>query len=188
MTWAPDYVTVAELKSFVRVDDTVDDVELALIASAASRAVDRCAGRQFGVVAAPVARSYPVRWDRRRCRWIADVDDLQTAVGITGVTGYTLEPRNAVSEGLAWTRMVFSADPRDDDGMITPVAPWGWTTVPNAVKLASRLQGSRFVARRDSPYGIAGSPQNGSELRLLARVDPDVAVSLAFYVRDWWAA
>lgn len=188
MSWAPDYVTVAELKSFIRVNDTVDDVELALIASAASRAVDRCAGRQFGVVAAPEQRAYPAVWSRHLCRWVAAVDDLQTATGLTGVTGYTLEPRNAVSASLAWTEMHFRDDPRDDDGMITPTASWGWAAVPNAVKLATRLQASRFVARRDSPYGIAGSPDQGSELRLLARVDPDVAVSLKFYVRDWWAA
>jgi hypothetical protein len=45
------------------------------------------------------------------------------------------------------------------------------------------LQASRFYARRDSPYGVAGSPDLGSEVRLLSKVDPDVAVSLADYVR-----
>jgi hypothetical protein len=186
--WAPDYITLAELKSFVRVSDTADDVELALDVSAASRAVDRSTGRQFGQVAAPEARSYPVRWDRRRSLWVADIDDLQTTTGLTGVTGYTLEPRNAVSVGLAWVQMTFKDDPRDADGYITPTASWGWSAVPSAVKLATRLQGSRFAARRDSPYGVAGSPQQGNELRLLARVDPDVAVSLRYYTRDWWAA
>lgn len=189
MAWAPDYITAAELKAYLRISDTADDVELALVVSTASRAVDRSAGRQFGKVAAPEQRVYPVQYSRHRCRWIAAIDDLQTTVGLTLVpTDYVLEPRNAVVKGLAWTHMSFSADPRGTDGMLTVTAPWGWTATPVPVKLATRLQASRFSARRDSPYGVAGSPQDGSELRLLARVDPDVAVSLKYYVRDWWAA
>lgn len=188
MAWAPDYVNVAELTNYIRVGDTLDDSELELAASAASRAVDLCTGRQFGLVDAPEQRFYPVTWSRARQRWVAVIDDLQTTTGLSGVSGYTLLPRNALQMGKPWEAMEFATDPRDDNGEIGPTARWGWTTTPQAVKLASRLQASRFVARRDSPYGVAGSPQQGSELRLLARVDPDVAVSLRHYVRDWWAA
>jgi hypothetical protein len=60
-------------------------------------------------------------------------------------------------------------------------ALWGWTAVPVAVKQATLLQASRFFSRRHSPYGVAGSPELGSEIRLLARVDPDVGVSLRDY-------
>jgi hypothetical protein len=49
------------------------------------------------------------------------------------------------------------------------------------------LQASRLDFRRVAPAGVAGSPETGSEVRLLARVDPDVAVSLKDYIR-WWAA
>lgn len=190
MVWAPDYVTLAELKKFVRVGDAVDDAELTLIASAASRAVDTAAGRQFGSVPAPEERSYPVTYSRRRGRWIAAVDDVQTAVGAVfpaGVDPPTLEPRNAVVVGLAWTRAVWTADPSGGTGEVALSMRWGWLVTPAAVPLATRLQGSRWVARRDSPFGVAGSPQDGSELRLLARADPDVAVSLEYYRRDWWA-
>lgn len=193
MVWAPEYITAADLKPFVHVGDTTDDVQLALMASAANRAVDRTAHRQFGQVATPEARTYPVRYSRRRGRWIAQVDDLQTAVGAiypATVDPPTLEPRNAVLLGLAWTHMVWRGDPSDADdcGMVTITASWGWLAVPSAVKLASLLQGSRLAARRDSPFGVAGSPDQGAELRLLDRVDPDVATSLAFYRRDWWCA
>jgi len=71
--------------------------------------------------------------------------------------------------------------------MVITANPWGWSAVPVPVKEATYLQASRFHSRRDSPYGIAGSPDQGSELRLLSRVDPDVAVSLSDFVR-WWAA
>jgi hypothetical protein len=65
--------------------------------------------------------------------------------------------------------------------------PWGWDAVPDAVKEATLLQGSRLDFRRVAPAGVAGSPETGSEVRLLARVDPDVAVSLKDFIR-WWAA
>ncbi|NIL59971.1 phage gp6-like head-tail connector protein, partial [Salinispora arenicola] len=73
-------------------------------------------------------------------------------------------------------------------GELTITAPWGWPAIPTAVVLATQLQASRLLTRRDSPYGVAGSPQDGSEMRLLARVDPDVEVVLRPYVRHWWAA
>lgn len=188
MVWAPDYVTLAELKHYVRVDDDTDDAELALAIPAASRAVDRCAGRQFGIVAAE-ERTYQATYSSRTCRWLASIDDLQTTVGlVTPNADYRLEPRNAVAKGLAWTHISFGTDPLDDDGELLLTAPWGWSATPVAAKFATSLQASRFAARRDSPYGVAGSPQLGSELRLLARVDPDVAVGLKYYARDWWAA
>jgi hypothetical protein len=50
--------------------------------------------------------------------------------------------------------------------------------VPPTIKLATQLQASRWLKRRDAPFGIAGSPELGSELRLLAKLDPDVEVLL----------
>jgi len=191
MPWAPVYATTDELKAFVRVSGAVDDAFIALDLAAASRAVDRACHRQFGAVAAPEARTYPVRYSRHRGKWIVTIDDVQTAVGATfpaGVDPPTLEPRNAVLEGLAWTEAYFSADPSDPDGMATFSMRWGWVpSWPDPVKLATLLQGSRLVARRESPFGVAGSPQTGSELRLLERLDPDVAVIVKAYSREVWA-
>lgn len=192
MTWAPDYVTSNELKHYLKGDDyvadTSDDAEIALYIPAASRAVDRCTGRQFGKVAAPELRYYPVRYDRQRRCWVAQIDDLQTTAGLvldpTGYS-YTLAPRNAVVKGLAWTRIEFASCPGEEIAM---TAAWGWSAFPGAVKLATSLQAHRFAFRKDAPQGVAGSPDQGSELRLLDKVDPDVAVSLGYYVRRVWAA
>lgn len=198
MAWAPDYVTTAEARAYVtRHADTVDDTELALAVTAASRAVDRHTNRQFGVVSAAVERSYTARWDRRRCRWVVDIDDLMTTTGLTvtvgagTITAYTLEDVNAAADGRPWTRMVVDADssvtPTNAENDVTIDALWGWTAVPTPVEQATLLQTSRLFVRRNAPFGIAGSPDSGSEMRLLARVDPDVAVTLGPYVR-WWAA
>jgi uncharacterized phiE125 gp8 family phage protein len=195
MAWAPDYVTTAELRAFLRVNDSDDDTQLAVAIAAASRAIDQHTGRQFGVVGSAEERFYTAVWDRHLCRWLVDVDDLMSTSGLvveidgTATTTYTKEPRNAAAKGRPWTSLVFDTDsttlPTGDRDEIAVTALWGWSAVPTPVKQACYLQASRFHARRDSPYGVAGSPEQGNELRLLARVDPDVAVSLGPYIRRW---
>lgn len=202
MTWAPDYVTSAELKTFLRISDTDDDAWVASVVTAASRAVDRAMSRQFGKTASTEERQYSARWDRRRRRWVVPVDDVMTVTGLvvttvdedgtlTGtITAYDLEPRDADLRGRPWERLVVRSSstvvPVGAPYEMAVTATWGWTAVPETVKTATRLQASRFFARRESPYGIAGSPDTGSELRLLAKLDPDVATSLSDY-RRWWA-
>lgn len=206
MAWAPDYVTAAELKAYERIPDTDDDAQVALAISAASRAVDRYCNRQFGLVASVEDRFYTPRWDKRRCRWVVDIDDLQTVVGLlvfadldgsgdyaTNLTDYgALKPVNAAAKSRPWTQLVvLPSSPvkpcaEEDSAQVT--AKYGWTTVPTPVKQATLLQASRFLKRKDAPFGVAGSPDSGSEVRLLAKVDPDVAVVLGPYVRQWGAA
>lgn len=197
MAWAPDYITAAELRTYMRIGDVDDDTELALAVTAASRAVDNHCNRQFGATAGAEQRFYTARYDYGRGRWVIDVDDFMTpaaaglVVTVTDVgtiTLYDKEPINAAAKGKPWTRLVVRTTstvmPTGAEFEVGVTAnPWGWTATPSAVKLASKLQGSRFHSRRDSPYGIAGSPQEGSELRLLSKLDADVAVSLRGLVR-----
>jgi hypothetical protein len=203
MAWAPAYASTAELKSFVSIGDTADDTQLALAAEAASRAVDLYTNRQFGAITGTEEWSYTAEWDRRRGRWLIDIDDLMTTDDLTvtvvnaegddvgDIDLYELEPVNAVSrDSKPWTRIVVRPDaaykPTSLRNGVQVTATWGWSAVPDAVKQATLLQASRIFARRTSPYGVAGSPELGSELRLQARLDPDVAVVLAPY-RRWWA-
>lgn len=195
MAWSPDYVTTAELKAYLRIGDSADDTQLALAIAAASRAIDSHTRRQFGSVTAE-ERLYTPGWDRHRRRWVVEIDDLMTAASLVEVADevlvtYTLEPRNAAAKGRPWTHLVVDRDstvvPCGDEYEMAVTAAWGWTAVPSAIKQACLLQAARFHARRDSPYGVAGSPDLGSELRLLSKVDADVAVMLRPYLR-WWAA
>lgn len=200
MGWQPDYITTVELNAFVRVGDTVDDAQAAPAIAAACRAIDKhCSqrrsspGRQFGIVDTPEQRFYTPRWSRRRCRWVVEIDDLMTSAGLVvataagTITEFDLAPRNAAQEGKPWTLLVIrptnTVPILGEVDEFEPTGKWGWTDIPLAVKEAALLQTSRLVSRRDSPFGIAGSPQLGSELRLLDKVDPDVAVSLEDYVR-----
>lgn len=195
MTWKPDYAVVASLKSYLRISDTVDDVFLALWVTTSSRNVDDFCGRQFGQVAAPEAREYTAEWDRPSGRWVYEIDDLPTTVGFTVATtdtvpvtllatDYKLGPVNALKTGKVYERLTTSSYA----GPLTMTGSWGWTSVPSAVPTGLYLQAARLAARRDSPFGIAGSPSEGSELRLLAQLDPDFRTSLKPYVRNWWAA
>lgn len=197
MAWAPDYITDTELKDFVRIPDDVDDAEVASAIEAASRAVDNAAHpdgkRQFGKVDAPEERFYTAKWRPRRGRWVVEIDDLMTTSGVVvsvpagAITSYTLAPVNAAQRGRPWTHLVVdpgsAVQPTGDEFEVSMVAPWGWTATPGTVKSAVKLQASRFLSRRDSPYGIAGSPDQGSEMRLLAKLDPDVEAMLQYFVR-----
>lgn len=204
MAWAPDYCTSSELKAYVRIDDSADDAQVDLAITAASRAVDRATRRQFGVVASATARYYTARFDAHRSRWVVDIDDLMSTTDFAiavdsdadntfadAITDYQLTPRNAAADGRPWTLLVVGADSTvtPSDALVEGVrvtAVWGWTAVPDTIKQATMLQASRLLARRNSPYGIAGSPEAGSELRLLARLDPDVELSVRSYRRQAW--
>lgn len=202
MAWSPDYVTVSELAAFVRILDNADDSQLGLAISAASRAVDRHCNRQFGLVGSAEARYYTPRYNCDEHKWYVEIDDLMTTTGLLvafdsdeddtfgeAVTDYVLRPRNAAAKGRPWTEMVFSRDVTlyEYADSIRVTANYGWTAVPSAIKEATMLQASRIFMRRNAPFGVAGSTEMGSDLRLLSKVDPDVEVILADYIR-WWGA
>jgi len=210
MAWSPLYVTVNDLADYENITDAqqiTDEIsELTRAVTAASRAVDRHCSRsgvkrQFGKVAAAEERFYTPRWSPRRCRWVVTVDDFQSVTGLAvnldldgdgtysdAVTGSRKLPLNASAEGLPWTALVLPESANGQlcgsEGEVSVTALWGWTSVPVSVEEATLLQASRFYNRGNAPFGVAGSVDTGSEMRLLAKVDPDVAVSLAYYRRN----
>ena len=196
MAWKPDYVSVEELAEYVmgpNATDLEDSAQMAFAITAASRAVDRYTHRQFGFLASAQERRYTARWNRRRCRWVVSVDDLQDTAGLTvtvdavAVT-YTAEPINAVDDGRPYERLVIDEASASKitglDGEVVASAKWGWTEVPAPVKQATLLQAARLHWRRHAPAGVAGSPETGSEVRLLAKLDPDLCTTLHDFVRD----
>ena len=198
MSWAPDYCTSDELLHFARVNDidlkTEDATEVALAITGAARAIDLHCNRQFGIDEEPTTRLYRSTTVSARVRRVK-VDDIMNASPVTVVTAddaerpitFTLTPVNNLVKGKPYTMLRLPSHiPTVDFEDVKVTTTFGWLAVPEPVKLANLLQGSRFLARREAPFGIAGSPDQGSEMRLLARVDPDVGVSLINYVR-WWA-
>lgn len=207
MAFAPDYCTVAELKTHLRITDTDDDTPLAISVTAASRAVDHACNRQFGQDSSAVARYYTYDGGcldtGADYRQILEIDDLMTTASLvvkvdtdddgtfeetlTEVTDFRLYPWNAAANGRPWTHIVLPANDSFplEARAVEVTAKWGWTAVPAIVKNATLIQAARFFQRRNSPYGVAGSPDLGNELRLLARLDPDVAIMLSTVIRPW---
>lgn len=189
--------TLEELKQWMRVPDSFvedDDVMQRCLDSSVLAVDEHCGAqyRRFDLAATP-AEWHLDPWGRsdRDGWWTADIPDLMTVVGLTvvagGVTltadGYRLTPRNAAGRGRPWTAVEVDATGCVD---IAVTGRWGWTVTPPNVQQARLQQAQRFYVRRDSPYGMAGSPDpagGGGETRLLSRVDPDVAVLLRGYRR-----
>lgn len=107
----------------------------------------------------------------------ATLDELRSFLGITsaGDTG------DDARLGLAITAASAMIDTRCNRtfGVLTEGASFGLVDVPAVVRQACLIQASRLFARKNSPYGIAGSPEAGSEMRLLDRIDPDVSALLS---------
>lgn len=196
MAWKPDYLTLAQFKAALRLTDVVDDAELPGHITAASRAIDVACRRQFGKVDAATTWTYNAVWDRHRPTpaWVIVCDDIAAATGLvvtvagTAVTDYTLEPRNADAKGKVFTQIVLGPTVQTRPCEATPAVDvtspnFGWSAFPATIVNACKLQASRFAKRRDAPFGIAGSPNDGSEMRLLERIDPDVRVMVTDYVR-----
>lgn len=209
MALYPDYVTDSQLKAHLRITDTVDDAAVALVITAASRAIDKATNRQFGNPGdTPLTRhtQWTGEWIHgRRAVRVFDLyaDELTTvkldqgqdgAYEITLVSGtdFDLWPLNAEFDGVPYTHLVFRPDAQAFPvGFLAELMieseRWGWSAVPAVVQNACLIQAARFFVRRDSQYGVAGSPEAGTELRLQDRLDPDVAVSLSAVRRHWGA-
>lgn len=56
----------------------------------------------------------------------------------------------------------------------------GWSQPPAPIVAATLVQATRLHARRNTPLGVAGSPEGGI-VRLLSRLDPDVELMLRPY-------
>lgn len=192
MVWAPSYVTATEVLTYLKARGDVEDASTfaPIWAEAASRAVDDFCGRQFGLTSGTEARTYHACWDRYLRCYLAEVDDLPAATATVAdsagaaVTVTEYGPANAVVKGKVFTHLILPIG-----GKVTVTAQWGWSAVPASVKQATLIQASRFAARRDSPFGVAGSPAEGSEVLLRATLDPDLKTSLTGrYRRTAWAA
>ncbi len=205
MAWQPDYVTAAQLKSWLRIGDTADDTLLAFVITGASRDVDQFCGRQFGLVSAAEVRYYG--WDGRTIegRPALAVDDFQTTTGLVvhtldsaGATistpavstDFDLWPFNAAAKGRPWTHLVarpstyWVACARS----VSVEAKWGWSAVPSSVVEATLITAAEGFAWRNTPFGVAGSPEIGSELRVLRRIPVRAEGLLASVKRHWGAA
>jgi len=181
------YATVAELKERVGISDVVDDAVLGAVLEAVSAGIDNYCDRRFDQV--EEARTFsPRRVDRVLIDDCVSVSEVATDDGsrsyarVWAASDYDLTPENAAPREpytvLAISPLGNYTLPILRKGVrVTGV--WGWPSVPEPVHEACLIQAARVFKRKDSPFGITGTPEYG-QMRL-GRFDPDVAWLLEPY-------
>lgn len=195
------YATLTQVKDALETSETVHDTLLELAIESASRAIDRATDRRFYQDTNATARYYtPESWDGP-----LQVDDIATVTGLVVVadfdgdgtfeetltvdTDFYMSPRNAAADGRPWTelrRLIATATvwPVGVPDGVKVTAKYGYgATAPTDITQATIIQAVRLFNRKHAPFGVAGSPTEGSEMRLLARLDPDVAMMVRPYRR-----
>jgi len=190
------YATLNELKTALRIQDSVDDGLLELALESASRLVDEYTMRNF-YNAGTATRVFVPSDD-----YVVPIDDAISVSTVAVSTllnktfdqtwtadDYQTEPLNGVVDGFSgWpiTRIravgvyEFPYDSDYGDATVQVTGVWGWSAVPIAVKQATIIQAMRLFKRLDSPLGVISSPDTGF-FRLSSRIDPDVAQLLNSY-------
>ena len=185
------YATLAELKSSLTITDSDDDALLELAITSTSRMIDDFTGRFFyanGTVGSPVIRYYTPNDP-----WTLAVDDYvsiseiatddnfnQTWSTVLAASDFLKEPVNNSLRGWPYTRLLATGRyvwPYYLPQACKVTGVWGWPAVPPEVNQACIIQSSRIFVRKQSPFGIAGTPELGT-VRLSSRLDPDVQAFL----------
>jgi hypothetical protein len=195
---AQNYVSLEAFKhTLTLASETFADADITVALSAASRAIDKAAGRRFWVD----ANANSVRYYTPDDPWRLSVDDLVTITSLktddagdgtfentwTVNTDYVAEPLNAVTDSEPWThlsvhpmgRYLFPGFPRS----VELTGKFGWPAVPAEIRQATTIAAHRLLRRaREVPFGVAGIGLDGSAVRIVSQ-DPDVAALVAPYSR-----
>lgn len=181
------YCTLAELKASLAITDNVDDTPLEAAINSASRMIDDYTSRFFyadGTSQVPVSRYFTAQ-----DAWILPVDDFvsineiatdsnfnQTYGTVWTSSDFLTEPVNNPRRGWPYTRILAIGSyifPYFLPQAVRVKGVWGFSATPAEINMATLIQSSRLFVRRQSPFGIAGTPDLGT-VRLSAKLDADV--------------
>lgn len=184
------YCTLAEVKAYLGITDTVDDTPLEGAVMAASRAIDDHTQRVFY---ATTATRY---FQAEAPDLLVLPDDLISVTSLScdddgdrvyertwTATDYDLEPVNSGPPYLLirTTPQGNYAFPTHSRG-VAIVGSWGYAaTAPEAVKQACLILATRYFKRKDAPFGVLGTPELGF-MRIPSR-DPEVTALLSPFRR-----
>lgn len=181
------YATLAEVKASLAITDTQDDTMLEIAITASSRMIDDYTDRFFyinGSTQTPATYYYTAEdfWllstdDNFSVTEIATDDNFdQTWSTVWATSDYFSEPVNNPNRGWPYNRLV-AIDryvfPKNIPNGVRIKGRFGWSAVPAEINQACIIQSSRLFVRKQSPFGIAGTPELGT-VRLTSRLDPDV--------------
>ena len=182
------YCTLADVKSALRITDTLDDSLIESSINSASRMIDQYCNRYFYSGSPGEVRYYQAN-DGYMC-WVDDLQvltELKTAAtdplifDTTWESGdYQLLNPNQIANGAYSPYYAITATDNylfpvwADMALVKVTGTFGWASVPEPVKFASIIQASRLFKRLESPLGVAGVSDIGI-MRVGANIDGDVA-------------
>lgn len=201
MTITNGYITLAGLKTYLKIDDSVEDTLLEQIIESASRSIDRIANRRFYLDSTATARTYRPIGNLR-----VIVDDIGTTTDLVlktdpdanGVyqttftlnSDYIVEPTNALAKGKPITYLTIVGAtalslPVNYWPQVEVTARWGWPTVPDDIEQATYILSADLYKRKDSIGGVLGLSELGA-----IRMSPlgrDIAAIVKAYRREFFA-
>lgn len=190
---ATEYCTVADVRQQLGDTDLrLPEEALRTAVATASREIDEHCGRKFWLDRETSTRLYDGGFAQILIDDVGTLDELEVATAADGSTfttlvadAYELSPLNPVMDvPHAWWWL--SEAPGSDTTWawarrIRVTARWGWSSVPEQVRLACVLRAVNLFKRKDSPYGVAGFGEFGV---MRIRMDPDVNALLQPFVRQ----
>ena len=201
MTVTNGYITLANLKTYLKIDDSVEDALLESIIESASRSIDRIANRRFYLDSTASARTY-----QNETFWRCQVDDIGSTTGLvvktnpdssgtyqvtlTQGTDYIVEPTNAAAKGRPYTTITIVGSngfslPVDLRPQVQVTAMWGWPAIPDDIEQACYILSADLYKRKDSIGGVLGLSELGA-----IRMSPlgrDIAAMVKAYRREFFA-
>lgn len=195
------YTTLATLKAYLKIDDSVEDTMLEDIVEASSRSIDQIANRHFYAEATATARTFQPVGNVR-----VFTDDISSLTGLilktnpdsNGVyqttltinTAYIAEPTNALTKDRPITYLTIVGGtafslPVNFRPQVEVTARWGWPAVPNDIEQATLILSADYYKRKDSIGGVLGLSELGA-----IRMSPlgrDIQAIVRAYRREFFA-
>jgi hypothetical protein len=188
------YCNLNDIKTALRIFDTIDDANLERAINSASRLVDGYCQRSFYKSTSAETRHF-VATNSNFC----EIDDLVSVTWVKtsefipasyttvwDADDYQLNPLNNRVAGVYAPYNSISAvgtigfPISGDTALVEVKGIWGFSEIPDPVAQATIIQASRIFKRLDSPLGVLGMGDLGV-VRIGTRLDPDVAQLLENY-------
>jgi hypothetical protein len=195
------YATLAELKGYLKIEDSMEDTLLEHIVEAASRSIDRIANRRFYLDSSASARTYrPTNLLRVFVDGFGSTSGLvvKTDPNSAGVyqttlvvnTDFITEPVNASQKGRPWNYITIVSGeafslPTNYRPQVEVTARWGWPTVPDDINQATLILSADLYKRKDSIGGVLGLSELGA-----IRMSPlgrDITAMVRAYKREFFS-